>query len=198
MMAAVCPYCRAPVDTADEELVCNGCGTPHHTDCYAENGGCTVFGCSAAPEDEPKLSVARADLTGEPGSIQKESKEVQPAPPPPVRDGSSARPSASPLSNAGSVLFRPVPIVATATVPMLYVDFTPDPNAKDRRTFILLGIFLGMVGAHNFYAGYRGKALAQLGITVLSAGFASPMSWVWGIIDICTVVEDSKGVKFKN
>jgi hypothetical protein len=57
-----CPYCRAPI-TAEEPLtVCDGCGTKHDQDCYEENGGCTIFGCSCAPAEEPKLSVSVPDL----------------------------------------------------------------------------------------------------------------------------------------
>ena len=58
MTAEVCPYCRAPISTEDPVTVCEGCGTRHHTDCYAENGGCTIFGCSCAPAEEPKLTVS--------------------------------------------------------------------------------------------------------------------------------------------
>jgi len=38
------------------------CGTPHHPECFAENGGCTVFGCSKAPQDDPKISVSGTEL----------------------------------------------------------------------------------------------------------------------------------------
>ena len=40
------------------KIYCTACGTPHHEDCYFENGGCTVFGCAKAPADDPKLSKA--------------------------------------------------------------------------------------------------------------------------------------------
>jgi len=87
--------------------------------------------------------------------------------------------------------------------------FDPDPGAavavepepvgpKSRTTFILLGALLGAVGAHNFYAGYTKKATGQLAITVLSLGFASPMSWIWAIIDVCTVSQDARGVQFES
>ena len=62
----------------------------------------------------------------------------------------------------------------------------------------MLGVLLGALGAHNFYAGYRNKALAQLAITVLTLGFASPMSWIWAVIDVCTIKEDNRGIKFSN
>lgn len=99
----------------------------------------------------------------------------------------------------GSVLFaaQPVPVVAAAHAPADF-DFDDDPNVKNRMTFIMLGIFLGVFGAHNFYAGYRRKAVAQLCISVLTLGFASPMSWVWAVIDVCTIDRDHKGIKFKS
>jgi TM2 domain-containing membrane protein YozV len=203
MTCAVCPYCRCPVkDPEKEAIVCAGCGTPHHSDCYAENGGCTVFGCSAAPEEEPKLSMSRADLTSPEfarGAQTQSSSAARSAPPPLINGAATATQTVSPHSNAGSVLFRPVPVIASypAAAPA-YVDVTPDPDAKDKSRFILLGVLLGMFGAHSFYAGYKHKAFIQLGITVLTLGFASPMAWVWAIIDVLTIEEDSNGIKFRS
>jgi hypothetical protein len=74
----------------------------------------------------------------------------------------------------------------------------PVTDPKNRTTFILLGALLGMLGAHNFYAGYTRKGALQLGISVLTLGFGSPMSWVWAVIDICTVGQDSHGVQFQS
>lgn len=47
----------------------------------------------------------------------------------------------------------------------------------------LLGIFLGSLGIHNFYLGYVGKGIAQLLMTVLTCGFLSPVSAIWGLIE---------------
>lgn len=47
----------------------------------------------------------------------------------------------------------------------------------------LLGIFLGAFGVHNFYLGYTGKAVGQLLITVLSCGFLSFVSGIWGLVE---------------
>jgi TM2 domain-containing membrane protein YozV len=202
MTPAVCPYCRCPVELAErEQTVCGGCGTPHHSDCYAENGGCTVFGCSAAPPDEPKLNVGAPDLSApELAGVMQASATINksPLPPPMLNDGPT--PITTPFSTAGSVLFRSVPAsAAAAAAPALTcLDLVPDAERKSRNTFILLGALLGMFGAHNFYAGYTNKALLQLGITVLSVGFASPMTWVWAVIDAFTVEADSSGVKFKS
>src|SRR5947209_20382845 len=63
MTEPVCPYCRMPFEeTGPAKVFCTACGTPHHEDCYQENGGCTVFGCTRAPADDPKLQVSYSDL----------------------------------------------------------------------------------------------------------------------------------------
>src|ERR1700759_4752188 len=66
MTEPVCPYCRMPFEegsaTVPPRIFCTACGTPHHEDCYSENGGCTVFGCRCAPADDPKLQVSQSDL----------------------------------------------------------------------------------------------------------------------------------------
>lgn len=56
-------------------------------------------------------------------------------------------------------------------------------QAKSKIAGGLLGIFLGCFGVHNFYLGYTGKAIAQLLISVLSCGFLSPVSAIWGLIE---------------
>jgi TM2 domain-containing membrane protein YozV len=47
----------------------------------------------------------------------------------------------------------------------------------------LLGIFLGGLGIHNFYLGYKGKALAQLLIAVLTIGFGLIVTSIWGLVE---------------
>ena len=66
---------------------------------------------------------------------------------------------------------------------------------KSRLAYILLGIFIGHLGIHNFYAGRAGAAVAQLLLTlflfwtiVVPLGIA-----IWVIIEICTVKTDGKG-----
>lgn len=62
-MTQTCPYCREAIAGFDSTL-CPTCGTPHHSDCYSENGGCTVFGCDQAPGDETKITLGARDLAG--------------------------------------------------------------------------------------------------------------------------------------
>ncbi len=57
------------------------------------------------------------------------------------------------------------------------------PGAKSKMAAGLLGIFLGAFGVHNFYLGYKGKALAQLLISVLSCGTLAIASEIWGLIE---------------
>jgi TM2 domain-containing membrane protein YozV len=67
---------------------------------------------------------------------------------------------------------------------------------KSRTSYIVLGIFLGALGIHNFYAGYTGRAVGQLCLTVLTLGYLGVVSWIWAIIEICTVEKDSTGLRF--
>jgi hypothetical protein len=93
-------------------------------------------------------------------------------------------------------LFGPEPGAAVSVEPESEPILESPP--KSRTTFILLGALLGALGAHNFYAGYTKKAIWQLVITVVSLGFASPMTWIWAIIDVCTVSQDARGVQFES
>ena len=62
----------------------------------------------------------------------------------------------------------------------------------------LLGIFLGSLGVHNFYLGYTGKAVAQLLITLLTCGFGSVISGIWGLIEGIMILTGSIKVDGKN
>lgn len=70
--------------------------------------------------------------------------------------------------------------------------------SKPRLAFILLGIFLGVFGVHNFFAGYVGRGIAQLLITLLLGWLVFPLFavWVWNIIEICVVEYDAELVPF--
>jgi TM2 domain-containing membrane protein YozV len=57
------------------------------------------------------------------------------------------------------------------------------PGAKSKMAAGLLGIFLGAFGVHNFYLGFKGKAIAQLLISVLSCFTLAVVSEVWGLIE---------------
>ena len=73
---------------------------------------------------------------------------------------------------------------------------TPGKNNKSRLTYILLGVFLGGLGIHNFYAGYVGRGISQLSLTLLTVWWVFPLIaiWLWVLIEVCTVEKDAKGL----
>lgn len=72
-------------------------------------------------------------------------------------------------------------------------------GSKDRIAYILLGIFLGVLGVHNFFAGYTGRGIAQLLITIFTGWLFVPLLivWIWVIVEVCTVTKDAQGTPFK-
>lgn len=71
-----------------------------------------------------------------------------------------------------------------------------NPNAKSKLAAGLLGIFLGALGAHNFYLGYTGKAIAQLLISLLSLGILACVSSIWGTIEGILILASQPGGKW--
>ena len=69
-------------------------------------------------------------------------------------------------------------------------------SQKNKWVYILLGLFLGEFGIHNFYAGYLGRGVVKLLVTILSFGLLFWLSWLWAIVEIATVRIDSRGVPF--
>lgn len=82
--------------------------------------------------------------------------------------------------------------VATGNHPAL------SSSNKSRTAYVLLGLFLGCLGIHNFFAGYTGKAIAQLLISLLIGWLIIPLIVVsiWVLIEICTVTQDAQGNQF--
>ncbi len=70
----------------------------------------------------------------------------------------------------------------------------PQGVPKSRVAYVLLAVFLGTLGIHNFYAGYTSKGIIQLLITVCTCGYAGIVSWIWAIVEACTVTADAKNV----
>ncbi len=219
-MNPICPYCRSEVgDSEGERKDCPGCGTPHHADCFAENGGCTVFGCSAAPADEAKVTVTATDMMGNVVVRQVTPPAPQPMaslgagfttfrapveadPPAPAQPTPAMPPAAPPppppLTGSG---VAPPPHVGPALptpryAPAQLVDYYQPPAPKTRVLFVLLGIFLGSIGVHNFYAGYTKKGAIQLCLTLLTCFYGAAVSWPWAIVEICVINKDAEGNQF--
>jgi TM2 domain-containing membrane protein YozV len=91
------------------------------------------------------------------------------------------------------------PPYAQQSAPLGYQHISPAAygrSHKSRTAYIVLGIFLGALGIHNFYAGYVGRAVGQLCLTLLTLGYLGIVSWIWAIIEICIVEKDSTGLNF--
>jgi len=67
---------------------------------------------------------------------------------------------------------------------------------KNRVAFVLLAIFFGALGVHNFYAGYIKKGVIQCCLTVLTFFLASPIVWVWAVVEACHIDRDSDDIAF--
>ncbi len=100
--------------------------------------------------------------------------------------------------------------VATGAAPVRAVGQVAVANLKSRLTFIVLGVFLGNFGVHNFYAGYTGRAVAQLLVTLMAQLLTTLRNrslilpvmavwvplitvWMWVIVEVCTVKNDAQG-----
>lgn len=88
-------------------------------------------------------------------------------------------------------------------------DFIRTDAPKSRLVYILLALFLGYFGVHNFYVGNISRAVIQLSLNVFAFLCFLLLGWliigiviaiplwlglfVWVIVDICTVTEDAAG-----
>ena len=217
-MSVVCPYCRTEIGEGENErLDCPGCATPHHPECFTENGGCTVFGCSRAPADEAKISVSGGDLNppspaaAPPRTLQLAGglsilgamgSGADSAPPAPTPVGPAAAvppvtPPPPPPAGAGTgVAPPPAPAAQASHVHPGAMRLPLQPGPRSRVTFVLLGVFLGVFGMHNFYAGYNKKGAIQLALTVLTCFYGAAISWIWAIVEICVINKDAEGDQF--
>lgn len=68
----ICPFCKTEFQPDDEIVLCSECDMPHHKECWAENQGCTTFGCQGtikAPEDAAPSAAARPMAFGSGGRV---------------------------------------------------------------------------------------------------------------------------------
>lgn len=71
-------------------------------------------------------------------------------------------------------------------------------SAKSRGIYIILGLFFGLLGVHNFYAGRLGVGVAQLLVTCILGWFVVGIviTAIWVIFELFTVTEDGAGDAF--
>lgn len=172
--------------------VCPSCSTPHHSECWEENGGCTVFGCAEAPVEEAKVVVSGTELGQFQGGYAfGAGADTTGVPPPPFEPGalpqdtSTYYPSTSPANSMlGLSDLHGPPFSLTR------IEVAP---STDRRTYTLLGFFFGYLGVHNLYANRISVGIIQLCVTALSCFLAAPAVWIWALVEICKVDRDGDG-----
>lgn len=154
-----CAYCLSPLPRNSAPR-CVDCQAPHHADCWNENGGCAVLGCTAAPLPEavPTNQVS-AHQTAYPAAGHPSfppgpgyapvfpqnsvpsvpPPTVTPPPFPPPRSAPSSAPATPPVAPVSSTHTEPLP--ATPLRPAegtsdLGASATPAPDPSTRRTAV--------------------------------------------------------------
>jgi TM2 domain-containing membrane protein YozV len=182
-MSKTCPTCGTL--NPDEANVCFNCGT-------------SVAGYPTSPNDpasttspktfnQPSYPNPPQNLGGYP---------YPPSVPPQYQPPYPAQPMAPPQYQGqpfqyGQYPPQPMPMMY-AQPPMMVPVYPVIP--KSRAAFVLLGIFLGPFGIHNFYAGFAGRGIVQLLLTLLTCGYGAFIAWFWMIVEIIVVDRDSNGV----
>ena len=66
---------------------------------------------------------------------------------------------------------------------------------KSKTVYVLLALFLGLLGIHNFYVGYTTKAIIQLLVTLLTGWLVIPLFLIafWVLIEIVVTDKDANG-----
>lgn len=52
-----CPFCLTAIGPGDAVTTCPSCRAAHHRDCWDENQGCAVYGCTHVPVVESRRSI---------------------------------------------------------------------------------------------------------------------------------------------
>lgn len=52
-----CAICQCEIAPEEPRTVCPDCRAPYHPDCWKENGGCGVYGCSQVPETRARDDI---------------------------------------------------------------------------------------------------------------------------------------------
>lgn len=96
-------------------------------------------------------------------------------------------------NNSDAHHIHTAPEVIAAVVPPV-ITYPP----KKRSVYVVLGILLGILGAHNFYANRTGAAVCQLLITLFLGWLEVPLAivFIWAIIEVIAVDRDGRGTPF--
>src|SRR6266487_1589138 len=54
---AKCGICLSPINEPEAKTACPACHAEYHAECWQENGGCAVYGCSQVPVVEKRQAI---------------------------------------------------------------------------------------------------------------------------------------------
>ena len=106
----------------------------------------------------------------------------------------TGQPVAIPVTQtAGMQAGQPMMAGQTVGMPMGQGQMMMMPQNPPKQLLIgiLLALFLGVFGAHNFYLGHNGRGIAQLLITVLTLGLGSIVTGIWALIELIMMATGS-------
>lgn len=103
-----------------------------------------------------------------------------------------------------SLLLSTIKRLPTLTMGLIIIHQTHTDNyssntyrsSRNKIAAGLLAIFLGALGVHNFYLGFKGKAIAQLLISILSFGLLAFVSGIWAFIEGICILCSQPGSKW--
>ncbi len=55
--STLCSICQTAIAAGEAKVACPECHAEYHEDCWRENGGCAVYGCSKVPATEKRAAV---------------------------------------------------------------------------------------------------------------------------------------------
>lgn len=174
----------------DTEVACGSCGFAIGTgDRFCEQCGaetpsyavvCELCGKEIVrePEDDTPIAMQYAQ---EPSSGYGQAYQYQQQPQN-FQTYSSSYPAN--LNQAASTEGNWMQGNAKAKTPYNTVYYTASNTPKSKSVFIILGLFLGSLGLHDFYVGKRGAGLVHLFMTIFGFGFGGMLSWAWALIEL--------------
>lgn len=166
---------------------CNHCGGNIEFDQDFNSGlevDCPHCGCKTLLSDSPLKPATpppstRSTLTKCPDCGREVSRRAAACP----QCGAPIAPAAPSYPPQEQVFYTP----ARATAPL-----------KSRAAYVIVGLLLGTLGIHNFYAGHTARALVQLAITIATGWLILPWIcvFIWNVVEVCTMDEDGQGRPF--
>ncbi|MBI3881789.1 MAG: NINE protein [Verrucomicrobia bacterium] len=86
-------------------------------------------------------------------------------------------------------------IVIVASAPPAAAPEKPAQSTSSRGVYCVLAFFFGLIGVHNFYAGFVAAGFVQLILSLTGVGLVVTVPWV--IAEMLFQRTDGKGLRFQ-